>query len=304
MRRVELLIDAARKLSQNTRYDETSGVPQDVFVQFLNNAQDSLTMQVQNLKTKYFKEQVIVDVVPGQEVYDYPDHCYLQNLDTIQWTDSRTGTYWQTLYKSVTKEKVTIQPGYPFAYIPYHDGFHLNPPIINGQLYITFVKTPLRLQKRAGQITVATIVGDNLTALTVNPALSDYDPTEINFQNYLCVVDKFGRVKASNILYDSVAVATGVFTLSPFDLEGATIAVGDYILIGENMVNLPEWGTICEGYLIKHMVYEAKYGDSSAWTKEARDDMNAYFGLLSSSFAQLTDDITDIPVTNLDYVGW
>ena len=94
MRRVELLIDTVRKLSQNTRYDSTSGVPQDLFVQFLNNAQDSLTMEVQNLKTKYFKKQVIVNVVPSQEVYSYPADCYIQSLDTIQWADSPTGTYW------------------------------------------------------------------------------------------------------------------------------------------------------------------------------------------------------------------
>ncbi|HAB98238.1 MAG TPA: hypothetical protein DCE71_00230 [Parachlamydiales bacterium] len=67
MRRVEQLIDIARKLSQNTRYDENAGVPQDVFVQYLNNAQDSLVMEIQNLKTKYFFKTQIVDVVAGQE---------------------------------------------------------------------------------------------------------------------------------------------------------------------------------------------------------------------------------------------
>jgi len=77
MRRVELLIDIARKLSQNTRYDSSSGVPQDIFVQFFNNAQDTLTMEVQNLKTKYFKEELIVNVVAGQEVYSYPPDCYM-----------------------------------------------------------------------------------------------------------------------------------------------------------------------------------------------------------------------------------
>lgn len=303
MRRVELLIDTVRKLSQNTRYDSTSGVPQDIFVQFLNNAQDSLTMEVQNLKTKYFKKQTIVDVVPSQEVYSYPADCYMQALDTIQWTDSSSGTYWQTLFKTTTKEKITIQPGYPFAYVPYEDGFHLNPPITRGKLYVTYIRTPKRLAKRAGQVTVATITGDNLTALTVNPAEASFDQTEINTQNYLCVVDKFGNVKASNILYDSCN-SSGVFTLSSFALNGETFAVGDYIVVGKNATNLPEWAPICEGYLIKHAVYEAKYGDSSSWTAQARDDMAMYFQKLSGSFALLEEDINMIPITNLDYVGW
>lgn len=303
MRRVELLIDTARKLSQNTRYDETSGVTQDIFVQFLNNAQDSLIMEVQNLKTKYFKKQVVVDVVPNLEVYSYPDDCYMQHLDTIQWTDSPTGTYWTTLFKTTTKEKITIQPGYPFAYVPYEDGIHLNPPIKQGKLYITFVRTPNKLQKRAGKINNLTIVGSTLSAMTLDITEASFDQNEINSQNYLCVVDKFGKIKASNILYDSIS-SMGNFTLDPFNLGTSTIAIDDYICVGENCVNLPQWVDICEGYLLKHMVYEAKYGDSSAWTDAAVKDMAAYFAKLSTSFATISDDVTSIVISNLDYIGW
>lgn len=304
MRRVELLIDVARKLSGNTRYDSQSGVPQDVFVQFLNNAQDSLVMEVNNLKTKYFMRQEVVDVIPNQEVYPYPEDCYLQHLDSVKWTDSRTGTYWQTLYKTTPKEKITIQPGYPFAYCPHEDGIYMNPPIKSGQLYITYIRYPKNLQKRAGKINVATIVGTNLTALEVDETEASFDQTEINTQNYLCVVDKFGNVKASNILYDSCN-SSGVFTISPFDLGTSTIAVGDYILVGENCVNKPDWADeIVEGYLIKHMVYEAKYGDSSAWTDQARADMNSYVQKLSNSFATLSDDVSQIVISDLSYIGW
>lgn len=303
MRRVELLIDTARKLSQNTRYDETAGVTQDIFVQFLNNAQDSLVMEIQNLKTKYFKKTDTVPIVPNQETYPWPKDCYIQHVDTIQWTDDASGTYFQNLYKTTTKEKVTIQPGYPFAYIPHENGFHLNPPVKSGTLYVTFVRVPKRLAKRSGQISVATVAGSNLTALEVNPLETSFDLNDINSQYHLCVVDKYGNVKASNIAYDSCS-AGGVFTLSPFDLNGETISVGDYICIGENVTNLPQLLDICEGYLLKHMVYEAKYGDSSSWTAQAVSDMDMYFRKLSGSFATLSDDITDIPITNLDYIGW
>lgn len=304
MRRVELLIDVARKLSGNTRYDVSSGVPQDVFVQYLNNAQDSLVMEVQNLKTKYFKKETVVQVVPGQEVYPYPEDCYMQHIDTVKWTDSRTGTYWQNLYKTTTKEKITIQPGYPFAYIPHEDGIHLNPPINNGQLYITFVRTPKRLQKRAGQIQSLTIAGTNLTALALSTSEASFDETEINTQNYLCVVDKFGTVKASNILYDNVS-ALGVFSLSSFDLGTSTIAVGDYVVVGEDCTNKPTWNDdIVEGYLLKHMIYEAKYGDSSSWTEAALKDLASYFQKLSGSFAELSDDISSVPIVNCDYIGF
>lgn len=303
MRRVELLIDIVRKLSQNTRYDVTSGVPQDVFVQYLNNAQDSLIMEVQNLKTKYFKKQVVVDVVPNQEIYSYPDDCYVEHLDTIQWTDSPTGTYWTTLYKTTTKEKITIQPGYPFAYVPYNDGIHLNPPITRGKLYMTYVRTPNRLQKRAGKISNFTKIGNNLTVLNLDITESSFDYDEINSENYLCVVDKFGAIKVANILYDSVS-SMGNISLSPFALGTNTLAIGDYVCVGKDVANIPDWDDICEGYIIKHATYEAKMGDSSAWTQEARNDMTAYFQKLSNTFATIRDDIDAIPITNLDYIGW
>lgn len=303
MRRVELLIETARKLSQNTRYDATSGIGQDIFVQFLNNAQDSLVMEIQNLKTKYFRKTEIIPAVPNQEVYAWPSDCYIQHLDTIQWTDNANGTYWQTLYKTATKEKITLQPGYPFAYIPYEDGFHMNPPIQSGSLYVTYMRTPKRLAKRSGQITVATVSSGNLTALTVNPSEESFDLSDISSQNYLCVVDKFGNVKTSNVVYDSCSVS-GVFTLSPFALGTQSISVGDYICIGQNVTNLPELSTICEGYLLKHMVYEAKYGDSSAFTTQAQKDLDMYFSKLSGSFATLSDDISSVVISNLDYIGW
>lgn len=304
MRRVELLIDTARKLSGNTRFDSQSGIPQDVFVQFLNNAQDSLVMEVQNLKTKYFKKQVVVSVVPGQEIYPYPTDCYMQHIDTVKWTDSSTGTYWTNLYKTTTKEKITIQPGYPFAYIPHEDGIYMNPPIKSGQLYITYVRHPKRLQKRAGKISNANIVAGNLVSLNLDITESSFDLTELNTQNFICVVDKFGAVKASNILYDSVS-NLGVFSMSSFNLNGATIAAGDYVIVGENCINKPDWeDDIIEGYLLKHMVYEAKYGDSSSWTDAAVKDLGAFFQKLSGSFGTLSDDRTDIVISNLDYIGW
>lgn len=301
MKRVENLIEMARKLSMNTRYDADSGVPQDVFVQYFNNAQDALIKEVMNLKTKYFKKTVIVPIVSGQEKYDYPFDCFLQHLDTIQWSDDNLGTYFQVLDQAYLKEKITTQISYPFSYVPFEDGFDLQPPISGGQLYVTYMRTVDRLQKRAGQVTVATIVADQLTALSVSTSGS-YDETEINSDYYLCVVDKFGQIKARNILYDSVSA--GVFTLSPFSLDdGETIAVGDYICVGKNSVNLPSWADICESYLLKHAVYEAKYGDSSNWSQEALADMQRCFAGLSESFGTKSDDITQIPITNLDHLA-
>ncbi|HAB98239.1 MAG TPA: hypothetical protein DCE71_00235 [Parachlamydiales bacterium] len=130
-----------------------------------------------------------------------------------------------------------------------------------------------------------------------------FDLSELNSSTYMCVVNKFGDIKVKNLLYNCVS-DMGAVTLDPFALGTQTLEAGDYVCVGENVVNKSELPTICEGYLIKHMVYEAKYGDSSSWTPAAVQDMQAYFAKLSNTFATLSDDITDVPITNLDYIGW
>lgn len=303
MRRLELLIDVARKLSQNTRYDSDAGVPQDIFVQYFNNAQDSLVKEIVNSKSKFFKKTKTIPVVNGQEIYSWPDDMFVQHVDTLQWSQvAQKQTYYTTLFRSYVKERVTSQVGYAFSYIPYEDGFHLNPPLGSGQLILAYTRKPDSLGKRAGKIDVVTIGSGILTALEVDNTEASYDETEINKQNYLCIVDRDGKIKARNIPYDSVS--GGVFTLSPYTLAATdAIAVGDYIVVGKNVVNLPDFPDICESYLLKHAVYEARYGDSSQWNKEAKADMAMNLSQLMGVFGAMSDDIVEIPVSNLDYLS-
>lgn len=303
MKRLEQLITMARKLSGNTSYDgNISGVPQDVFVQYFNNAQDFLMKNVVNLKSKYFKTSENVTIVPGQTTYAYPYNIYMHAIDTIQWFDSLYGQYYQTLTQSYTKERVTANSGYAFGYIPKDDGYDLNPPLDSGILQVTYERTVPRLQTKNGKISSLTLVGSTLSALSVSTTES-YNSEEINDDFFLCVVDKYGNQKARNIEYSSQAA--GVFTLSSQTLgTGQTIAVGDYITIGKNTINLPQWPDVCETFLLDFAVYSAKYGDSSKWSQEAKDYMKESFASLASSFASPSDDINQIPITNLDYIGF
>ena len=303
MRRVELLIDIARKLSQNTRYDADAGVPQDIFVQYLNNAQDSLLKEIINSKSKFFKKTITTPVVSGQEVYAYPEDMFVQHIDTLQWSQiAQRQSYYTTLFRSYVKERVTSQIGYAFSYIPFEDGYHLNPPLGSGQLILTYTRKPEKLGKRAGKILSFTNTSGVLSALSVDSAEGSYDQTEINSQNYLCIVSRDGVLKARNIGYDSCSA--GAFTLSSFTLASTDIlAIGDYVVVGKNVANMPDFPDICESYILKHAVYEAKYGDSSQWNQEAKADMNMNLSQLVASFGSMSDDNIEIAITNLDYLS-
>lgn len=303
MKRAEQIITMTRQLTGNTRYSSDSGIPQSVFVQFLNNAQDSLMKEVVNIKTKFLKKEVTVPVVSGQISYDYPSDLYMQHIDTIQYRDNLVDGCYQPLYKSYDKERVVDQIGYPFGYILQNEGYKLNPPITNGYLVINYIKQLPRLQIKNGQISAVTINGSNqITALTVSTSGS-YDSAQIDDDYFLCVVDKYGVQKAKNIEYQSQT--GGVFTLSAQTLgSGETVSVGDYITVGKNTVNLPQWPDICESYFLKHMTYDTKFMDASQWSDEAKADMAGFFQTLVGSFATLSDDLSDIAITNTDYIGF
>lgn len=298
MKRVENIIDMARKLSGNTRYDSDSGIPQDVFVQFLVNANDSLQKEVANLKTKFLKKTTTVAVVSGQEVYSYPSDCFVQHIDTIQYTNALVNSYYINLEKSVQKERLSNANSNPYGYILENNGYLLNPPITSGYLLVSYDQAYPRPQKRCGQITARTLAGQTLSALTV-ATTGSYDTLAINADYYLCVVDQFGVQKATNVVYTSEAA--GVFTITSQSLTaGETIAVGDYITVGKHTANIPYWPSVCESYLLKHMVYDAKFMDASTWTNEAKNDMAMFFMSLSGSFATNSNDLCPIPITQTD----
>lgn len=301
MRRLEILIDLARELSQNQRYDANSGVSQKLFTHYFQSAQDSLLKQVVNAKTKYKLTQEIVPVVNGQELYSYPSDIYLNNIDTIEWTQTIDGNLgWVTLDRCITKDRQTIRTGYPFGYWTRHDGFLVTPPLQYGFLRVNYIAKMKRLEKRSGKIT--TVTGTPITSITLDLTEASYDPNYIAMYDYITIVGSDGTQKTPSIPITSVAA--NVINIPNYVLQtGETVVAGDYVLAGSDTVNISEFPEICETYFLKYVNYCAKYGDSSSWSKETKTDMTQCFGEIVDSFKLLTDDITYIPITNLDYLS-
>ena len=302
MRRLELLIDTARELTQNTRYDADSGISQKLFVEYFNHASAALNRLVTNAKSKWFMKEVLVPVVQGQELYAWPKHIFLYNIDTMEWSDNRTD--YITMYRGMVKDRFNTTVGYPYGYIPRNDGFLLAPTLNSGTLRLNYIKQPSRLEIRAGLISAVTINGSNqITALTISPTDPTFNPTYLNRDNFICVVDKFGKQTARHIVFNSVNVTTGVFSIDPFTLEtGDTVAIGNYVVSGYDSTNLPEYPTTAEDFLKKHVEYECKYGDASKWSEEAKQDLIAIGQQILDSFGIMTDDVVQIPIINADYL--
>ncbi|HEY8272166.1 MAG TPA: hypothetical protein VIG33_14850 [Pseudobdellovibrionaceae bacterium] len=301
MRRLETLIDNCREITGNNRYDSDSGRSQKVFVEYFNNAANSLAREIINAKSKFFVKEKIVTVVSGQSLYSWPNDIFLFNVDTMEW--STNGRDYFPLSKGIIKDRFNVTSGTAFSYIPRNDGFLLNPPQTSGYVRINYIKQPSRLEKRSGKITARTMAGQVLSALTIDSTEASFDPTYISRDNYISVVDKFGAQVAKRIVFTSVNSTTGVFTLSPITLDtGETVSVGDYVCVGLDSCNLPPYPTTCEDYLMLYVEYQSKYGDASKWSAEIKNNLAAVAGQIITSFGLMSDDITQIPITCTDFL--
>jgi hypothetical protein len=305
MRRAELLIDEIRAMTGNARADDDSGVSQKQMVRVLKNAQDSLFKNISNAKTRFLLKEVLVDAVNNQDLYSYPFDLYLQNIESMQWSlhPGQNGIDYVNMTAGITKDRQSSENGYAFSYILRHNGYILSPPISNGKLRVTYQRRLPEIEKRSGQISSVTFASLNLSAMTLDPSESSFDRDYLNSVQTMSVVGKYGDIKARNIEITSVA-SNGVVTLAAQDLpEGSTIAVGDYVTAGRYSVNASELPDICESHMLKHAIYETRYGDYSNWTKAAIDDLNMSLQTILDSFAIPTADVCDVPITSTDYLS-
>lgn len=303
MRRLELLIEEARDLSQNAAYDSDSGLSQNVFVRYFKNAQDVIVREINKTKSKYFLKEKIYSTVGNQEEYSWPSDIFLHNVDTLEYSEN--GSDYVSLEKVFSKDRNSGTNGYAFGYVSREDGFLLAPPVSSGgYLRLNYIRNPNAPQKRCGIISSVTTSSGQITAITLNTGESSFDATLINKENYLCVVDKKGTQKVVDVEYTSVNSGTGVFTMSAHTLlDGESVSIGDYICVGERVTNKIELPDICESFLVQHVVYQVKFGDSSKWTEAARQEMGSHLAQLVASFAKNSDDVSEIAITNFDYLG-
>lgn len=297
MRRVEILIDQVRKLTGNTRFDENSGIGQDIMAHYLTSAQDELAKAFVNSKTKFLQKEKTYTVVSGQQEYDFPNDIFINAIDTMQW--STDGQNRVTIWPSFTKYNTTNQNGFSYGYYTINSGFVLTPALPYGSIVLNYLRKLPRLGTRAGQITSVTINGSNQVTALVVATTGTYSASQIASDNYLCVVDYLGNIKATKIQYSSETA--GTFTIVPTTLEtGETAAVGDYIVIGKYSSNIAELPDICENYLIQSAYYKVKYGDVSAFTDQVKEDLLMMTASIMDSINNSKQDIVNVPITNWD----
>jgi hypothetical protein len=198
--------------------------------------------------------------------------------------------------------------GYPDSYIRRGGEILLlpTPTDSNGLLRITYIRKIKKMDKRRGLVQAVTLDSNTstITNLEIDYVNGDtVDSTQLNKDSRVCVVDKYGNIKMENILLSSISTSVSYDATLEIDSSftyqsGETISTGDYVVSGEYTTTHFELGPEVERYVQCFVEYKILKRDSSVDSQEAFQELAEIENDIISSYADISDDITDIPDIN------
>lgn len=309
MRRIDFLITSARRLSRNEDTPTTtSGIPDEEFIQYINDGQDrlqSLLCATKNIN-KIFATQKILSLVVNQEEYTIPDRVFL-NKEFIQVEFSSSGAAgdYVVLDKVHLFNRDTNTSNYPVGYYRRSGKIYVNPipSTSTGTLRVIYERTLDDLDKRRGQITTVNgLSSTTFTDIVINSTADETSTPNLSTIDYICIVDKDGNRKAYNIPVGNYN--TGTNTLTPtagFTFEagsGDTIAVGDYVVFGKYTTTHSQLPDDAERYLIHYCAEMIFHRDSSTDVSKQSEKLQAMETDIIKAVGSQTSEIAYVPQLN------
>ena len=271
LKNISLLITQARRATENTDFTDTTGISDEEFLQYANDAQAELQGLISSTNADIFQAETIIDVVIRQEAYDIPSDAFLENrIDLVEYTDGSLNRFRQIKQGRLPERISSVQASTPSFYIRRSGQILLQPApdTSAAKLRLTYQRRLATLDKRRGQIGAVTL--DNsartITDLTLDTSsTTTIDKEALEEENFISIVDKNGIVKMDNIPIDTVDLSTGVVTVTSgfvFE-EDETISVSDYALRGATSTTHSTLQKKCESYVLGYIGWKIFKRDSS-----------------------------------------
>lgn len=306
MRRLDYLITDARLQTENEDFSDTVGIDDEEFVRFFNEAQTRIHSLITQQHSSIFLKESTQALTSGTEAYSLPSDCLLANKVTQVDYSHDSGADNYTPLKPIGLKQRRGGQGSPMYYIRKSAQLLINPIPQDslGSIRITYIEKPRRLDIRRGSVSSFTDSGTQITALTLDVSTDTVDSDAVAKDNFLCIVDRAGNIKMADIEYDSIDATTGVVTLTSNHTytSGESIVAGDYIVVGKNASTHSELADFVERYLLAYVSWKILKRDSSADYSEQQEELAQLEKEIIDSYADISDDIMNIPEINEDEV--
>lgn len=307
MRRVSQLITQVRRETENQKTGINDGISDLEFIDFANDAQDEILAAIYDAHPTTFHKQITYDTARDVDTYTMPSDLYIRSrLVGIEYSNTGDPKHFRHLQKMEPRERRGEFTGLPQSYFQIADTVVLFPSpqfSRSDNLRITYDPILPRLDTRQSIVQSFNITAGVLDALDLDETFTDFDNTNFEEFDSLCLVDRDGNIKMADIKYELVD-ASGTVTLTGGGhtlLTGETIAAGDYIARGSLATNRSDLPDETERFLKAYMGYRVFLRDSSTDAEKYLRIVEQMKGQIVAKFAILTDDVDAIPVTDWEY---
>lgn len=304
---IDYIVDEVRESTENEEFDQTVGITEEEIIRFINDAQNRLHAKIVAKHPQVFVAEDEQNIVADQETYSLSHKAFLSNkVSQVEYSPTTSQNDYYPLRPASLYNRDTGGQGDPDRYIRRSNQILLipTPASAGGKLRISFVRKLPRLDKRRGQIKAVTTSGSQITNLEVNYINGAVvDNKELLKRTKFSVVDKYGNIKMENVLLSSIDTSVSydatITVDSSFSFEsGETITVDDYIVPGDYATTHLELGFEIERYIQSYCEYKVLKRDSSIDSQEALQELSLMEQEIIDSYAEISDDIVEIPEIN------
>jgi len=302
VRRVELLIDQCRRSTDNQDFTDTTGIQDEEFLQYLNDAQERLQALILQQHPDQFLVETEIPSVAQQEAYTLPQDAYISSrVKEVWYSHSGNPNNYYRLKKGALAERVDGISSEPCFYLRRNNKLLLQPrpQSSGGLLRVLYQQRLPKLDKRRAVVSAVTLTGNEITSLTFDPT-ENIDDEALLEEGYISIVDKYGNVQMRFIPVTAIDTTTGVVTIEPgFEFEdGEEIEVGDYALRGTFSSSHSQLPETTERYLLKYGQWVVLKRDSNDESQESNQELKEMEAEIVSSFADPDDSVPLIPITD------
>jgi len=309
MRKLETLILACRRATENQEYTDTAGIPDEEFIQYFNDGQEEIQSLINQSFPRILMKEGLISTVNNQEAYDLPSDVYLgTRLDLVEYSTNGDETNYYPLKQGSLKERLNGVQSNPSFYIRKNSQLLLQPrPQSSGAVVrVSYQRTIPRLDVVRATVLSATLNLSNktITSLQLDTG-SSLDSEALLEENYITVLDKNGVVKMRSIPISAIA-SNGVVTVDPgFTFSaGESISAGDKVCRGKYSSNFSELPDICEKYMLEYANTRILIRDSSSDAGDVGQILAKVQSTLQAAFAETDNDPKYVPILDGQYLGW
>jgi hypothetical protein len=297
MRRAELMLTQVQRATENERVGSNDGISTEEYYQYFSDAVKCLQRNIMKVNNKVFRAEAAVFSASGAEEYDLPADIFARNqVVALEYSASGATADYKPLIQVTQLERRSVE-GYPTRYLIRGKKVLVNAYPAAGSFRMTYAARLPSIDKRRATVASKTTAGGAITALS----LTGFTAADSAYADHLTIVDFNGNVKMRGIPYTSITAGVVAIQGSSYTYpEGSTIAVGDYVCLGEYASTHVLFDDQCEDFVLTYCEKRILNRDSSSDAVERSAEVIQMIQDIVDIYAE-DADVNQVPILNGDY---